>query len=405
MAVASGPGIEVATRSVSFYGTYQPSEDTATATIVIRGRDSRSRYPGSGDDKITLTGEVGGFVNVQSNMTTSPVQLSSSSDAKIVVIAADGDDIVRADDQVVQSMQILGGPGKDTIRGGGGDDLFSGGGDSGDIVEISGGVDTVTSTSGVAFWGTEQDDTILVSWEIHKDEHENEGCALVIPSCRHRDILVVRINGDAHRVEYNPNGTSQTIFVFAGDGNDRVEVTQEAAQHWNAEFHGEAGRDTLIGASDRFGAIRGGNDRLFGGTGDDILQGAIGNDLLDGGSGSDVLRTITNLDITQTTDTLTVRVDPNDRFELGTRWDIVFPQVVDGELAQVLKHGSATLVLSGSASWQNILQKEDVDFDGFVSPLDVLVLINHIHAFDSTALPVPTAELIAGLDTPSPAVQ
>lgn len=405
MAVVSGPGIEVATRSVSFYGIYQPSEDTATATIVIRGRDSRSRYPGSGDDKITLTGEVGGFVNVQSNMTTSPVQLSSSSDAKIVVIAADGDDIVRADDQVVQSMQILGGPGKDTIRGGGGDDLFSGGGDSGDIVEISGGVDTVTSTSGVAFWGTEQDDTILVSWEIHKDEHENEGCALVIPSCRHRDILVVRINGDVHRVEYNPNGTSQTIFVFAGDGNDRVEMTQEAAQHWNAEFHGEAGRDTLIGASDRFGAIRGGNDRLFGGTGDDILQGAIGNDLLDGGSGSDVLRTITNLDITQTTDTLTVRVDPNDRFELGTRWDIVFPQVVDGELAQVLKHGSATLVLSGSASWQNILQKEDVDFDGFVSPLDVLVLINHIHAFDSTALPVPTAELIAGLDTPSPAVQ
>ena len=405
LAVASGPGIEVTTRSVSFYGIYQPSEDTATATIVIRGRDSRSRYPGSGDDKISLTGEVGGFVNVQSNMMTSPVQLSSSSDAKIVVIAADGDDIVRADDQVVQSMQILGGPGKDTIRGGGGDDLLSGGGDSGDIVEISGGVDTVTSTSGVAFWGTEQDDTILVSWEIHKDEHENEGCALVIPSCRHRDILVVRINGDVHRVEYNPNGTSQTIFVFAGDGNDRVEMTPEAAQHWNAEFHGEAGRDTLIGASDRFGAIRGGNDRLFGGTGDDILQGGIGNDLLDGGSGSDVLRAITNLDITQTTDTWTVRVDPNDRFELGTRWDIVFPQIVDGELAQVLKHGSATLVLTGSASWQNILQNEDVDFDGFVSPLDVLVLINHIHAFDSTALPVPTAELIAGLDTPSPAVQ
>ena len=397
LVVASGPGTDDSTRAVNFYGIYQQTGNTDIATIALRGRDSRSRYPGSGDDKITVTGEAGGFVNVQSNLTTSPLRLTSSANAKIVMVAGDGDDIVRADDQILQSMQILGGPGKDTIRGGGLDDLLSGGGDAGDIVEISGGEDVVTSTSGIAFWGTEQDDTILVGWEIHKDQHGNEGCAFENPECEHRHILVVTINGNVFRVEYNPDGSSQTVIVYAGSGNDRLEMTPEAAHHWNAEFYGEAGNDTLIGASDRFGATRGGNDRLFGGSGNDILQGGIGNDLLDGGSGIDVLRAITNLDITQSSDTLTVRADTNDNFDLGTRWDIISLQVIDGTVAQVLKHGFATLILSGTAPWQNIRQKEDVDFDGTVSPLDVLALINRINTVGSSALPPPTAPMISGL--------
>ncbi len=56
-------------------------------------------------------------------------------------------------------------------------------------------------------------------------------------------------------------------------------------------------------------------------------------------------RVITNLDITQSSDTLTVRADANDNFELVTRWNIVFHQVIEGSLVQVLKHGFATLAL------------------------------------------------------------
>lgn len=43
-----------------------------------------------------------------------------------------------------------------------------------------------------------------------------------------------------------------------------------AGQHWNAEFHGEAGNDLLIGANELFGRPRG-NDKLFGGEGNDSL--------------------------------------------------------------------------------------------------------------------------------------
>jgi Ca2+-binding RTX toxin-like protein len=73
----------------------------------------------------------------------------------------------------------------------------------------------------------------------------------------------------------------ETVFVFAGKGNDIVQMLPTAAGHWNAELHGEDGNNILIGGNK--------DDLLDGGDGNDILVGGAGSNTLDGGGGSNVL--------------------------------------------------------------------------------------------------------------------
>ena len=52
-------------------------------------------------------------------------------------------------------------------------------------------------------------------------------------------------------------------------------------------LRGMAGDDTLNGDWTGYGALKAGNDQLFGGAGNDTLLGQLGNDILDGGVGAD----------------------------------------------------------------------------------------------------------------------
>jgi Ca2+-binding RTX toxin-like protein len=86
------------------------------------------------------------------------------------------------------------------------------------------------------------------------------------------------------------------IHVFAGDGNDTIDLTGVARPSvinagagddvvWGGKardvIFGRAGNDQLHG--------QGGNDMLFGGKGDDALYGGDGRDFLFGGDGNDQL--------------------------------------------------------------------------------------------------------------------
>ncbi len=229
--------------------------------------------------------------------------------------------------------ELLGGPGNDELQGGAGDDLLNGGDDDdlinggeqpGDIVIASAGVDTLTRVKGVRFEGTDGDDVILIDWYIDENHADDEECAFDIDFCAHNDFLLVTINDQVYHMEYTPQDNAETIFVFAGAGDDRIEMTAKAAQHWNAEFHGEEGDDILIGAANRYGIDRGGKDRLFGGPGNDFLDGGEGQDLLDGGAGvndivkastgGDTLRDIARVNFTGTQfdDTIDVDWHPSD---------------------------------------------------------------------------------------------
>jgi Ca2+-binding RTX toxin-like protein len=211
--------------------------------------------------------------------------------------------------------------------------------------------DAPIENRGIAFVGTDGDDLIRIWWEID-DHHQGEaGCAFETPGCRHLDFLNVTINGEVVEMEYTPNNNGETIFVFGGEGHDRIIMTPEAAQHWNAEFYGGDGDDTLIGAWHRFGNNRGGKDRLYGGPGDDTLQGGEGNDRLIGGPGSDLLVPFNGLDVTGTTTSLLVNVDESDRFGAGIiEWDFDGTREIDGLTYNVLRRETRGKTYFGDAN-------------------------------------------------------
>ncbi len=209
---------------------------------------------------------------------------------RIVVFGQGGDDNLSAANAVLSPVELYGGPGHDTLKGGGGNDFLYGE-EGNDFVVSSPGFDTFSGGSGqdgVVFYGTSEEDTIEVSWHLIKDG-QNPAVVTHPPFPIHRDGLRVFVNGVAHEMEYTPEDDFETIVVHAGAGNDHVEMLDDAAaQHWNAEFHGEEGDDTLIG-SRNLSDKRRGNDRLFGGPGNDTLIGHSGNDWLEGGPGQDQL--------------------------------------------------------------------------------------------------------------------
>jgi hypothetical protein len=89
--------------------------------------------------------------------------------------------------------------------------------------------------------------------------------------------ILVRVNNVTVGVfDHNLVGR---IVVFGLEGNDRIVV--DALLGKSCELHGDAGNDTIYGAT--------GNDELFGGEGDDFLDGRRGSDLLYGEDGNDRL--------------------------------------------------------------------------------------------------------------------
>jgi hypothetical protein len=120
-----------------------------------------------------------------------------------------------------------------------------------------------TGQDGIDFFGTAGNDHILVKRQVGPDGAQ----------------ALIEINNKAQVFNYI-NG--ETINVYAGAGNDHVEMDPSAGSNWKAQFFGEDGNDRLIG-----GAL---DDLLDGGPGNDFLDGAGGDNVLIGGGGHDTLR-------------------------------------------------------------------------------------------------------------------
>ena len=223
-------------------------------------------------------------------------------------------------------------------------------------------------------------------------------------------------------------------MVYGGSGDDHIVMANEGAgQHWNAEFYGGAGDDVLIGASEPFDAPRG-NALLYGGAGDDRLIGGAGSDYLVGGPGLDQISAIevgslnvepeggyvlvpahTNQDFDLTNlfvdhevelagidltgfgrsqividatsvdrlaDTrLDLTIDASDTLELRDEWTAsgflrVGPKVVQlGSNNEI----NAQLGISTATPFHNWFSALDINADGFVSPIDVLLIVNELN--------------------------
>lgn len=98
---------------------------------------------------------------------------------------------------------------------------------------------------------------------------------------RNRYEVEIETEGQ-HRSEWEGtfSGPLSRVLVYAGDGNDEVEVSDDVTVE--AWLYGGAGNDELQGG--------GGNNVLLGGDGNDTLVGGKGRDLLIGGAGADRLQ-------------------------------------------------------------------------------------------------------------------
>ncbi len=112
--------------------------------------------------------------------------------------------------------------------------------------------------------------------------------ALVVRGTPGADTISFTSASNGTKVAVSVNGVSRgsylissisRIIVYAGDGNDTVDVAN--ALRVDSELHGEGGDDILRGG--------GGNDLLLGGDGNDRLEGRRGRNIMIGGAGADTL--------------------------------------------------------------------------------------------------------------------
>src|SRR5262245_58199059 len=123
-------------------------------------------------------------------------------------------------------------------------------------------------TDGIVFHGTDRNDRIRVSRQVGPNGPE----------------VIAEING--HIISGGYAG-GETVSVFAGDGNDHVEMDSSVTT-WTTEIFGEDGNDQLQGGPLADWLDGGdGNDQLRGGAGDDELIGGDGRDDFDGEEGAD----------------------------------------------------------------------------------------------------------------------
>jgi Ca2+-binding RTX toxin-like protein len=157
--------------------------------------------------------------------------------------------------------ELLGGVSNDVLRGGNGDDVLRGFAGN-DVLDGGAGVNVLdggTGQNGVVFHGTAGNDDIRVA-------------------ALSGGQLKITMNGVVHLLDTTG---CQTVFVFAGAGNDRVVMDRSAGSRWRGEFHGQDGDDVLVG-----GDL---SDALFGGAGRDTLDGAGALDWIDGGDDADLI--------------------------------------------------------------------------------------------------------------------
>ncbi|MBP89232.1 MAG: hypothetical protein CMJ64_21370 [Planctomycetaceae bacterium] len=202
-------------------------------------------------------------------------------------------------------------------------------------------------------------------------------------------------------------------------GRDYLDSVTHQGDGTDNDLQGDASANTIVGAQ--------GNDTLTSGGGVDVLLGGQGDDefvLIDvtfrrvaGGAGIDSVRITgsgVTLDLTQIADSrltgvehfditgnggnalvvnltevlnlsntsngLVIRADANDSVNLGAGWAQAGVQSIDDEFYDVFQQGVAEVLIlrSEGPTWRNPVDPLDVNNDGFVVPIDALVIINEL---------------------------
>jgi Ca2+-binding RTX toxin-like protein len=299
----------------------------AAADILI-GSDSNNLIIGGGDDD-TIRG-LGGddtmngdgdtsfhFINTDLIDGGDGIDTVSYDDRSAPVnvtldgVANDGDPAVAEADNVINTENIIGGNGNDTLTGNAAGNIIHGLGGA-DLIDGAAGTDTVSyddrsapvnvTLDGVANDGApgEADNVINTENIIGgngNDTLTGNSAGNIIRGLGGNDTIaggagpdLIDGGGGADTATYADHSTAVTVSLdgLANDGTmgelDNVLNTENLI--------GGGGNDTLTGdAGPNFIRGLGGNDQLRGLAGNDLLIGDTGTDLADGGAGSDLCQT------------------------------------------------------------------------------------------------------------------
>lgn len=112
---------------------------------------------------------------------------------------------------------------------------------------------------------------------------------------------MIRVSNDRGRSEVLiQSGMLRSMTIFAGAGNDAVDLSALFASLESVSVYGQAGDDVLVGVPIDGGLLDGGDGNdylrasvtvgistLNGGAGNDVIWGGTGPNLIDGGDGND----------------------------------------------------------------------------------------------------------------------
>jgi hypothetical protein len=128
---------------------------------------------------------------------------------------------------------------------------------------------------------------------------------------------------------------------------------------------------------------------FFEGSGQTIDLQSIGNDLypklvtvsIDGSGPNQLMLKAEEIEeLVTADDDIDLIVGNDDLLTFAGTWRLIEGQISEGKFYRVLRNGDATVRLDGPADWQNPIRKEDVDGDGRVFPVDVLLILNELNA-------------------------
>ncbi|MEO1526328.1 MAG: dockerin type I domain-containing protein [Planctomycetota bacterium] len=208
--------------------------------------------------------------------------------------------------------------------------------------------------------------------------------------------------------------------ISLGDDNDVLDLTGTQIVG-DAVIEAGDGDDRVIGSeSDDTIDLGSGRDEAHGGDGDDVFRVAdLDGKTIDGGNGSNRLETqgegvaidfeaaadgaLANIDqvhldtvasnsivlspeslrrvIGDDAD-LIVRADADDNVSIGSGWNQLAVEQIDGLFHQVFEQGLLALRVSSGRPFQNVFLPTDVNGDDATSPIDALLIINALRLTD-----------------------
>ena len=188
------------------------------------------------------------------------------------------------------------------------------------------------------------------------------------------DKIIATSAGNNLSVDFNnqtttvarTSSTQLAILGLGGDDSIELDITIPFV------IHGGPGHDSLkiIGSAQHLNLVTLPNQQLTGIESIDIT-GAGPNQL--------TLDAAEVVALVGAGNSLTVLSDFGDSVNIGSGWKISGTQVDSGNFVRRLDQGTARLLLSGPADWQNPANPLDVNANGSVEPLDVLLIINELN--------------------------